>query len=75
MTPPTVNAYYSSIDNKIGECDFVLSSAAMSFHCHILLSRQWVLKLCGYNISCLQNLIESSLKLFLKTEKKSKEKK
>ena len=35
MTPPTVNAYYSSIDNKIGEDAFVFFSAIMLVLYHI----------------------------------------
>ncbi len=57
MTPPTVNAYYSSIDNKIGEDGFVFFSAYMLVLYDILFTQQWVLTLNGYSVSFMQNLI------------------
>ena len=57
MTPPTVNAYYSSIDNKIGEDGFVFFSAYILVLYDILFTQQWVLTLNGYSVSFMQNLI------------------
>ena len=75
MTPPTVNAYYSSIDNKIGEDAFVFFSAIMLVLYHILLIKRWVYSLHGYSISFMKDLIKSSQVIFLKQEKKYKKKK
>ena len=71
MTPPTVNAYYSSIDNKIGEDDFVFFSAIMLVLCHILFIKRWIYTLHGYSISFMKDLIKSSLSYFFKTGKKT----
>ena len=75
MTPPTVNAYYSSIDNKIGEDAFVFFSAIMLVLYHILLIKRWVYTLHGYSISFMKDLIKSSKVIFLKQEKKIQNKK
>ena len=71
MTPPTVNAYYSSIDNKIGEDAFVFFSAIVLVLYHILFIKRWVYTLHAYSISFMKDLIKSSLSYFFKTGKKT----